>query len=189
MCGDVDVILTHPDQDATSYLVDKLVLDLAADGWITHKLQESERNSERDQDALEWRGSMKRTGSGFDTLDKALVLWQDQDWPTEEEDLNNDPDAKNPHPHRRVDIIITPWKTAGCAIIGWSGGTMFERDLRSYCRKILGYKFDSSGVRRLDNGAWVDLEGDETDLLVKEKKVFEGLGLDWIEPTLRCTDG
>jgi DNA polymerase IV len=196
MCGDVDIILTHPDEKATDHLITDLVYDLAEDGWITYKLQLSNKNSERNQVPLLWKGGMPRftqddTGFrvGFDSLDKALVVWQDANWLTKEEDLAKDPKAKNLNPHRRVDIIISPWKTAGCAIVGWSGGTMFERDIRGYCRKELRYKFDSSGVRRLDDGVWVDLEGDETDLLTKEKKVFDGLGLEWIEPTLRCTDG
>lgn len=189
MCGDVDIILTHPDEDATDNFIDDITYVLAEDGWIRYKLQTSHKNSQRGQEPLEWKGSMPRSGSGFDSLDKSLVVWQDPSWPTMEKDLEDDPEAKNPNTHRRVDIIISPWKTAGCAIVGWSGATMFERDIRRYCRRELNYKFDSSGVRSLGDGTWVDLEGDETDLLAKEKKVFEGLGLEWREPTLRCTDG
>jgi DNA polymerase IV len=189
MCGDVDIILTHPEENVTDLFIDDIVYALAEDGWIKYKLQFSHRNSERGQEPVEWKGGMPRSGGGFDTLDKALVVWQDPNWPTREADLEKDPKAKNPNTHRRVDIIVSPWKTAGCAILGWSGANMFERDIRRYCRKELHYKFDSSGVRSLDDGSWVNLEGDETDLLTKEKKVFEGLGLDWIEPTLRCTDG
>lgn len=175
MCGDVDVILTHPDEEATDHFIMPLMEKLAKAGYIPHTLQISDRNSNRGQQPLEWKGGMPRSGYGFDSLDKALVVWQD---PDDEDSL-----------HRRVDIIISPWKTAGCAIVGWSGATMFERDIRRYCRKVLGFKFDSSGVRRLDDGQWVDLEGDATDLLEKEKRVFRGLGLEWREPELRWTDG
>lgn len=191
MCGDVDIILTNPDEDATSFFIKPLLDKLIAAGYITCTLSTSDRTSERDQNALEWKGAEPHAGprTGFDTLDKALVAWQDPEWPSMEEDLERDRDAKNPNPNRRVDIILSPWKTAGCAVVGWSGATMFERDLRIYCKEQLGYKFDSSGVRDRENGDWVDLEGDEMDLLAKEKKVFEGLKLDWIEPTLRCTDG
>lgn len=189
LCGDVDIILTHPDESATHRFIDPLKEELENGGWILYTLQHSNKNSTRNQEPLNWKGGMPRSGYGFDSLDKALVVWQDPNWPTEKEDLERDPKAKNPNLHRRVDIIISPWKTAGCAIVGWTGATMFERDIRLYCRQELGYKFDSSGVRTLKNGDWVDLEGEETDLLAKEKKVFEGLGLEWREPTLRCTDG
>jgi DNA polymerase IV len=189
MCGDVDIILTHPDEEATARFITPLMENLVRAGYIPHTLQKSDRNSDRGQEPLNWKGGMPRSAPGFDSLDKALVVWQDPEWPTMESDLSQNPEAKNPNLNRRVDIIISPWKTAGCAIVGWSGATMFERDIRRYCRYELGYKFDSSGVRRLDDGEWVDLEGDATDLVVKEKRVFEGLGLEWREPTLRCTDG
>jgi len=196
--GDVDIVLTNPDESKTYEFLMPLLdrLEVWEDendvrhGYITQTLRLSETNSARGQTAVTWKGSMPKhgKGKGFDTLDTMFVVWQDQEWPSKAEDLKKDPKAKNPNTHRRVDIIITPWKTAGCAIIGWTGGTMFERDLRQYCRDKWNYKFDSSGVRRLDNGDWVDLEAGADDLLAKEKKVFEGLGLTWREPTERCTD-
>ena len=65
---------------------------------------------------------------------------------------------------------------------------MFERDLRKYCKDELGFKFDSSGVRTRAGGEWVNLEEGDGDLLVKEKRVFSGLKLEWLPPTSRCTD-
>jgi DNA polymerase IV len=206
--GDVDVVLSHPDEEATDRFVEELEASLVADEWITHTLTLSNRNSERGQVPVSWKGGISKSGSGFDTLDKALVVWQDPSWPSKEEDLRKNPNAKNPNVHRRVDIIISPWKTAGCAVIGqdpfiyfnlselimltprfegWSGGTTFERDLRQYCKKEKNLKFDSSGVRSREDGAWVDLEQGPGDMLVKERRVFAGLGLEWREPTDRCT--
>jgi DNA polymerase IV len=182
----MDFILSHPDESVTKDFLGPLLDSLAGDGWITHELTVSTKNSGRGQETLAWRGAGKKPGkrSGFDTLDHAFVIWQDP---------NFDGEGKNPNFHRRVDIIISPWKTAGCAVLGWSGGTMFERDLRSYSRKKKGWKFDSSGLRNLVDGRWVDLESREGEevgsvgLEEKEKRVFEGLGLEWREPTERCT--
>jgi len=102
-------------------------------------------------------------------------------------DLEIDPNAKNPNPHRRVDILLTPWKTAGCAVLGWTGGKQFEKDLRSYCRHK-GLRFDSTGVIRRSDGKWQDLEiGEQGDMVAKEKKVFKELGLEYLEPSQRCT--
>ncbi|KAL3425009.1 DNA polymerase type-X family protein pol4 [Phlyctema vagabunda] len=184
--GDVDVILTHADEDVTSGFISGFVDKLGAAGWITHNLEMTDKNTQRGQEPLRWKGHTEATGSGFDTLDKALVVWQDLDWPTKEEDLASNPKMKNPNRHRRVDIIVTPWKTAGCAIIGWSGGTTFQRDLRLHC-KARGLKFDSSGIRSRSDGRWMDFERGAHSLLDKEKKVFERLGLPWREPTERCT--
>lgn len=184
--GDVDVVLSHRDESKTLGLVDKVVLSLEKDGFITHTLSLSARNSERGQLPLPWKGDGPRRGTGFDTLDKAMVVWQGQGGGRRE-------------PHRRVDIIVSPWKTVGCAVLGWSGGTTFQRDLRRYCKREKGLKFDSSGIRRRTDGEWVDLEGGgggggagpgrgaAPDMASAEKRVFEGLGLPWRRPEERCT--
>ncbi|KAK1723699.1 uncharacterized protein BDZ83DRAFT_382166 [Colletotrichum acutatum] len=179
--GDVDVVMSHPDESVTLNFVDKLVMSLEKTGHITHTLVLSKHNSERGQQPVSWKGNEFR-GSGFDSLDKALVVWQ------EPEKGEKGPQEK---PHRRVDIIISPWKTAGCAILGWSGETTFQRDLRRYCKKQKSYKFDSSGIRSRLDGSWVDLEssdlGRAPDMLTAERRVFQGLGLDWVPPEDRCT--
>ncbi|KAG9229214.1 hypothetical protein BJ875DRAFT_205614 [Amylocarpus encephaloides] len=176
-CGDVDVMLSHRDEEVTTMFLDLLLHALEDEGSITHTLQYTAKNSKRGQNAVSSKGNGKKAGSGFDTLDHAFVAWQDQDWSTKAEDLKADPKAKNPNIHRRVDILVTPWKTAGCAILGWSGGTMFERDLRHYCHKVLGYKFDTSGVRRDTDTSWVDLEKGDGDMVAKERRLFDGLNL------------
>lgn len=191
--GDVDVIVSHPDETVTLYLVQRIVEEIERREWITHTLLLSTANSERNQTPVSWKGDVGHAGgfgAGFDTLDKALVVWQDPAWPTRDADLAADPRAKNPNVHRRVDIIVSPWRTVGCAVAGWTSGTTFQRDLRRYVKAVLGLKFDSSGVRRRDDGAWVDLEGlggKAPDMLTAEKRVFEGLGLEWREPSERCT--
>jgi DNA polymerase IV len=184
--GDVDVIVSHPDEPATHNLIERLVRSLEKSKHITHTLTLSNRNSERGQMPVSWTGN-DRKGSGFDTLDKALVVWQETRSAATAADRGN-----SEAPHRRVDIIVSPWKTVGCAVLGWSGGTTFQRDLRRYCKKVKHLKFDSSGIRSRTDGSWVDLEsGDERgrapDMLTAEKRVFRGLGLEWRPPEERCT--
>ena len=190
--GDVDVILSHRNQDMTHNLVPQVVKSLEKDNCITHCLTLNLTNTKRNQEALPLRtGTIG--GHGFDTLDKALVVWQDPTWPTRTADLARNPKAKNPNPHRRVDIIISPWRTVGCAVAGWTSGTTFQRDLRRYCKNVKGWKFDSSGVRDRGTGQWVDLEGwsnEKTrceDWNEAERRVFAGLGLVYREPWDRCT--
>ncbi|KAH7061195.1 DNA polymerase beta-like protein [Macrophomina phaseolina] len=193
--GDVDLIVSHRDLRATENLVTDLVASLEGEGWITHTLLLSLHNTHRGQSVLPYKAAATAAGPksvGFDTLDKALVVWQDPEWPGREEDLAQDPKATNPNVHRRVDIIISPWRTVGCAIAGWSGGTTFQRDLRRYAKNVKGWKFDSSGVRDRRTGEVVQLEGPEgvgegLGWEDAEKKVFEGMGLPWIKPEDRCT--
>ena len=195
--GDVDIIVSHPDESQTLNLVNDIVASLEEEGWITHTLLLSLNSTNRGQQTLPFR-SGQSGGHGFDTLDKALVVWQDPQWSTKAADLAVDPKAKNPNIHRRVDIIVSPWRTVGCAVTGWSGGTTFQRDLRRYAKNLKGWKFDSSGVRSRVNGEVVDVEGwvryegkigqgRTKTMLEAEKRVFEGMGLDYREPWERCT--
>jgi DNA polymerase IV len=216
--GDVDVLVSHPDEGMTLGLVGDVVASLEGEGWVTHTLLLSLGATERGQETLPFRsGGGGGRGGGFDTLDKALVVWQDPGWKGDGDEDDGDAAAasadgaksdnkastkkKNPNPHRRVDIIISPWRSVGCAVLGWSAGTTFERDLRRYAKDVKGWKFDSSGVRDRRNGEVVDLEGffssyegefgakgsrAET-MLQAERRVFEGLGLEWREPGERCT--
>jgi DNA polymerase IV len=187
-CGDMDFILSHPDESVTQNFIGHLLDALRESEYIRYELTVSFRNSERGQETLAWRGlDGKKRSAGFDTLDHAFVVWKDP---------RPHPEEGKEYPHRRVDIIISPWKTAGCAVLGWSGGKLFEQHLRSWVKEKKGWKFDSSGVRHRGTGTWIDLErraedkGRETGITLeeKEKRVFEGLGLKYLEPTMRCTN-
>lgn len=184
MSGDVDVVLSHPDTNATRDFIEELVTRLEKDEFITHTLMLDTNNSERDQAPLPWKGEDRGAAAGFDTLDKAMVVWQNPVW-------DKSIGTRNPNPHRRVDIIISPWRTVGCAVVGWSGGTTFQRDLRRYCKYVKSLKFDSSGIRSRIDGHWVDLESANghpaPDMLTAERRVFSGLGLEWRPPEERCT--
>ncbi|KAJ4363603.1 hypothetical protein N0V83_009899 [Neocucurbitaria cava] len=190
--GDVDMIVSHPDLSCTAGLVREIVEALEETEWITHTLTMNMTNTNRGQHALPFRSAKGAAGGvGFDTLDKALVVWQDPTWLTRTQDLAENPKAKNPNIHRRVDIIIAPWRTVGCAIMGWSGGTTFQRDLRRYAKAVKGWKFDSSGIRSRSTGEAVLLEGPEGVVGGSpedaERVVFEGLGLEYVPPEYRVT--
>ena len=225
--GDVDVIVSHRRLEATANLITDIVAELEASGHVTHTLLLSLAETERGQATLPYR-SGNAAGHGFDSLDKALLVWQDPidnigddgfsgrvsevkggrgKTHTEkkvEQDgahynhtrasasTSTSMSTPSSRPHRRVDIIISPWRTVGCAVLGWSGGTTFQRDLRRYARKAKGWKFDSSGIRDRASGMVMDLEGEDgvgegLGMEDAEKKVFEGLGLKYKEPWERCT--
>ncbi|EPS29423.1 hypothetical protein PDE_04372 [Penicillium oxalicum 114-2] len=176
--GDVDVIVTHRDENITDSLIVDIVTSLEAEQYVTHTLSLHLTSSHREQQTLPYRGD--EPGRHFDSLDKALVVWQD---PQFDKTLK-----KNPNPHRRVDIIISPWHTVGCAVLGWSGDTTFERDLRRYVKKAHGWKFDSSGVReRTAGGRVIDLEHGGETWEERERLLMERMGIGWRPPHERCT--
>jgi DNA polymerase IV len=180
LSGDVDIIVTHRDDAVTHDLVTDLVASLEAEHYITHTLALHLTSSHREQQTLALHNDDTR---GFDTLDKALVVWQDPRF----EVTDGDDKKKNPNIHRRVDIIISPWRTVGCAVLGWSGDTTFQRDLRRYVKKSRSWKFDSSGVRDRVTGNRVDLEHGGETWEEREKLVMEGLGVGWRPAEERCS--
>lgn len=46
--------------------------------------------------------------------------------------------------YRRVDLIVTRWKSYGSALLGWTGSTQWERDIRKHGHAI-GYNFGAGG--------------------------------------------
>lgn len=195
-CGDVDIILSHRDESVTRNLVVDVVSELEQSGYITHTLTLNTTTTKRGQQTLPYTAG--HGGHGFDSLDKALCVWQDPDFHhpsssgVEGEEAATEANIRNPNIHRRVDIIVSPWRTVGAAVLGWSGATTFERDIRRWCKKERGWKFDSSGVRDRATGLVVDLEsprmvGDADTWEEREKRLMVGLGIGWRPATERCT--
>ncbi|CAG8389735.1 unnamed protein product [Penicillium salamii] len=185
MAGDVDIILTHRDESVTRNIVVDIVASLEKEMYITHTLSLHLTSSMREQQTLPYHGD--ETGRGFDTLDKALVVWQDPNFiPNPVDDINSH-GKKNPNIHRRVDIIVSPWRTVGCAVLGWTGDTTFQRDLRRHAKKAHSWKFDSSGVRDQNSGQVLDLESGGETWEERERLVMERLGVGWRPPEERCT--
>ncbi|KAJ5722710.1 hypothetical protein N7488_000745 [Penicillium malachiteum] len=189
--GDVDLILTHRDESVTRNLVVDIVASLEKAHYITHTLSLHVASTHREQQTRPYTGD---DGNHFDILDKALVVWQDPDFENSEDHESSDgtqgarDHKKNPNPHLRVDIIISPWRTIGCAVLGWTGDTTFQRDLRRYAKKAHDWKFDSSGIReRTTGGQVVDLEHDGDTWQQREKLVMERLGIGWRPPEQRCS--
>ena len=91
-----------------------------------------------------------------------MVVWQDPEFagahatPQSQGGRRGKPNKDNTNTHRRVDIIVTPWRNVGCAVLGWTADMTFERDLRRYAKDVCGWKFDSSGIRDLRTGGVVE---------------------------------
>lgn len=184
--GDVDIMVTHPEDAITHNLVVDIVASLETEKYITHTLSLHLTSTHREQQTKAFHGD--ETGKHFDSLDKALVVWQDPHFDETESKSHASPSRqRNPNPHRRVDIIISPWRTVGCAILGWTGDTTFQRDIRRFAKKTRAWKFDSSGVRERTSGRVIDLERGGNTWEEREKLAMEGLGIGWRPPEERCS--
>lgn len=163
-CHDVDILLSHRHTIPADFLV-ALLQSLEEEELVTLTLSVSSAKLRHEDPHRPSKGQ-------FDNLDKALVVW-----------CNHKGDL-----HRRVDIVIAPAICAGTALLGWSGGTTFQRDLRLFCKEK-GWKFSSDGVwigdRRVSGtDGWKEDESWED----VEKRVMETIGIGWRPPNERCTD-
>jgi len=162
--NDIDLIFTHPEGRNQ----EKLAVDLATK--LTKRLQQAELitlvmhlPSFRNRQGVHPR-PMNR--AGWDRLEKVMTVMK---FPPK-----NEMDVRR---HRRVDLVYSPRSVYWCAIVGWTGSTQFERDLRLWAKRKMLMKFDSSGITRLRDTKSIFVNS--------EREVFKVLGLDWIEPTLR----
>ncbi|GAA6050647.1 hypothetical protein JCM3770_000871 [Rhodotorula araucariae] len=165
MSNDVDILITFPHQDGKERgILRRLCHRLEVKGLIPP----SGILSFSEPATLRSTRENKKAGS-FDALDKALVVFKHP--------ANNTTRLKDHY--RRVDLIIARWPSFGAAVLGWSGSTQFERDLRKHAEK-LGYKFDSGGLRVRGTNEVVPT--------VMERDVFRALKLKWIPPEFRNAD-
>ncbi|KAG8985874.1 hypothetical protein FRB93_005600 [Tulasnella sp. JGI-2019a] len=211
ICGDVDIIATHPDRHKYINLCDRLVKRLQKGGIVTHVWHHSSFASGHTAAPRSRKfGSSKQTK--FDSLDKALTTFRlpsgylsptspakaDQNQsvgPTQRNtvQVNSDCSIKisdgnegvsavtfDPEtPYRRVDLVFAPPEAYWTAVVGWTGSTQFERDIRLWANQV-GLHFDSTGICRLS---------DTTPIYARsEQDVFDILGLEYVDPTLRNAD-
>lgn len=165
---DVDILISHAKEGALpgGFLLN-LLKALEKRELISYTLSVSASGLQRGED--DWSGS--------DGLDTALLVWAGKKRKDGAEQV-----------HRRVDIVVAPTVCAGTALLGWTGGTTFERDLRQWCQRERGWKFSSDGVwkgceRVAGTDGWEEGESWQD----VEKRVMNAVGIGWRPASERCT--
>nr|CAG8549965.1 7526_t:CDS:10 [Entrophospora candida] len=159
--GDLDVILSHPEEELEPFILKKIVNRLADKGLLKHKLWYSESSNARNSKYIKC-GLLKRRKNIMDRLDKCFIaFWQ-----------------QSTNLHRQVDIIIAPKSQYATAVLGWTGSRHFERTFKDYARKEKGIIFASHG---LFTNTWPRKRIDASS----EKEIFELVGIPWLEPEMR----
>lgn len=162
-CNDIDIVFSHPDLGKEINLCKRLVEALGKKGLVTHVFHASGFRSTHPLHMP--AGASKPDHPHWDSLDKALVVFRL---------------PQTSSIHRRVDLIFAPINLYWTAVVGWTGSSLFERDLRLWAKQKMGMKFDSGGItRRRDSKLFFPMS---------EAAVFELLGLECIDPTLRNAD-
>lgn len=161
--NDVDIVITHPNLKSGAGIVKglckKLVKRLYEQGLVKHVMHLSGFHVHNALRTSQW-----------DALEKALTVFILPE---------GNSFASEKRVHRRLDLIFAAPEVYWTAITGWTGSTMFERDLRLWAKER-GMKFDSSGItRRRDSKAFYPKT---------EREVFEIFDLEWVDPIMRNAD-
>ncbi|KAK4705593.1 hypothetical protein P7C70_g602, partial [Phenoliferia sp. Uapishka_3] len=164
--NDVDLLITYPHEDGKErgVLTAKVPKFSSVSGLIPPNGILSRTNCASERTSTE-----NKSASLMDSLDRAFVVFAHPP--------NNS--TRDRVIFRRLDLIVTRWESWGSAVVGWTGSTQFERDLRTRAHE-LGYKFDSGGIRRISDGLAIDA--------VTEEDVFRVLKVPWLPPELRNAD-
>jgi DNA polymerase mu len=92
----------------------------------------------------------------------------------------------------RLDLISVPYAQWPFAILGWTGTQQFERFLRTYSDKELGYHLCSHGIwtkkseqHNFVENLLVPVETHQQPLPKTEQEIFKILQLPYIPPNLR----
>jgi len=147
--NDVDIVITHPEADKVKGLCQRITERLANKGLVTH--------------LMTMTGLSNPAPSHKGVLEKALTIFCL-------------PGSKI---SRRLDLIFAIPDVYWTAVVGWTGSTMFERDIRLFA-KSKNLKFDSTGITHRHN--------EKPIVAHSEEEVFKILGLEWIDPLMRNAD-
>ncbi|KAI1236260.1 DNA polymerase lambda [Lamprotornis superbus] len=149
-CGDVDVLVTHPDGQSHRGVFSKLLDSLRRSGFLTDDLVSQEDNG----DQQKYLGVCRLPGPA--------------------------------QRHRRLDIIVVPYREFACALLYFTGSAHFNRSMRALA-KTKGMSLSehalSSAVVRGPGGAKVS--AGHTLPTPTERDVFIQLGLPYREPSER----
>ncbi|CAG8460629.1 4208_t:CDS:10 [Ambispora leptoticha] len=154
--GDVDVIVTHPVEEAVTKLLPRIIDQLSQKGYLKYKMWYGHTV----QKVPKLPKVPKR--NLMDRLDKCFCAFYQ-------------PSAKL---HRQVDIIIAPRSLYPTAIVGWTGSRQFERSLKHYARKEKNLVFASHGL-------FTNTMPRRRIPLSTEREVFDAIGVPWLEPEMR----
>ena len=88
---------------------------------------------------------------------------------------------------RRIDIMYTSPKEFPFALLYFTGSGDFNQEMRAQLSKI-GYRLSEHGLKRMDNGMWVDVDIPTKLSYPTEKDIFAFLDIPYIHPKDRSRE-
>nr|WKN12670.1 Tdt [Cryptopsaras couesii] len=165
---DVDFILTTPEQGKEESLLQNIIKRLKKQGILLY--------CEYQSSTFDMSKLPIQKFKAMDQFAKCFLIMRLESSRVEEGLHNVEGDSKSWRAVR-VDLVSPPMDHYAFALLGWSGSTMFDRDLRRFAR-----------VERrmiLDNHCLYNKTKKEFLAATTEKDIFAHLGLEYIEPWQR----
>ncbi|XP_042565547.1 LOW QUALITY PROTEIN: DNA nucleotidylexotransferase [Clupea harengus] len=166
---DVDYILTTPEMGTEEGLLLRVIDRLNYQGIL---LYTEYQGSTFDANRLPCRRF-----EAMDHFPKCFLIIQLHAAAIQDGTLSCDPGDRRGWRAVRLDLVAPPADRFAFALLGWSGSTQFERDLRRFARLERGML--------LDNHALYDKSKDAFLPAKTEEDIFGHLGLEYIEPWQR----
>ncbi|XP_072533129.1 DNA nucleotidylexotransferase [Salminus brasiliensis] len=164
---DVDFILTVPEPGKEDGLLPAVIDTLRSQGILLY--------SDFQESTFDLNKLPSRRFEAMDHFEKCFLILKLQMGLVEGQQA--DPSRRRDWKAVRVDLVAPPADRYAFCLLGWTGSTQFERDLRRFARLERGML--------LDNHALYD-KTTNTFLQAKtEEDIFAHLGLDYIEPWQR----
>ncbi|KAG2182883.1 hypothetical protein INT44_005864, partial [Umbelopsis vinacea] len=172
--GDVDLVLSHPDELNNQNFLKDLVDRLCSKGYIVHKLRYSEPSANRfeeksladaNKDLIDSVSYRSRFTATVDAMFTTTIQCYSAFLQPSTGIL------------RQVDILVAPPSQLYTTILGWTGSRQFERSLRSYA--------ETKGLHVASFGIFTDRSHSHRIPVTDEKQAFEVIGIPWLEPELR----
>ena len=88
---------------------------------------------------------------------------------------------------RRIDIMYTSPKEFPFALLYFTGSSDFNQEMRAQLSKI-GYRLSEHGLKKLENGSWVNVEIPSKLSYLTEKDIFAFFGIPYIRPNDRSRE-
>ncbi|XP_076142101.1 DNA nucleotidylexotransferase isoform X1 [Alosa pseudoharengus] len=166
---DVDYILTTPEVGSEEGLLLRVIDRLNYQGILLYtEYQESTFDANR---------MPCRRFEAMDHYPKCFLIIQLHAEAVQDGALSCDQDDRRGWRAVRLDLVAPPADRFAYTLLGWSGSTQFERDLRRFARLERGML--------LDNHALYDKSKDVFLPAKTEEDIFGHLGLEYIEPWQR----
>lgn len=182
---DVDILITHQNDNKVEGLLQKLVERLEKLGHIRHKDLMVGRSPH-------FEGSQRQVGH-MDSLNHCFCMFQmgkmfgnerveytGMQTTGEAGMTGSSTGASSPEQMaatvRRVDLIVTPYKQFPFTLLGWTGSKQFNRSLRDYAWKVLKIKLSNHGMWDHNNIPVRQIEA------TSEQEIFHELKLEYRDP-------